>query len=211
MISSEVKKVVDELTRLKGISSSSVYTTARELVFEFLKNNVQGLETNERFEFLYLYGQKLNVKLYEIVNTINGTDKIVNKWLILSQSVATLRKLKSELTKNGITENIIKEFTNLKIEIMNKVKILYEGDTLSIFPDKEERIKDSIDKIVDLLNGIGSTDVKIIKPIDAIIAKISINNFREVVQKIADCFDNDSRIKINDHSDYKDAMIIFQK
>jgi len=79
MITSEIKSIVDELTRMKGISSSSTYKTSRGLVFEFLKNNVQGISTDDSFEFLYLYGRKLDEKLYDIVNKVNGQDKTVNK------------------------------------------------------------------------------------------------------------------------------------
>jgi hypothetical protein len=212
MITSELKFVIDELTRLKGISSSSVYRTSRELVFNFLRDHIHGIETDNNFEFLYLYGQKLNEKLYEIVNQINGQDKMVNKWLILSQVIIKLRNIKSQLTKSGISENTIKELTKLQVEIMDVIKVMYEDETLSIFPDKAERFEKNKQNIINALNNsIDSDDIRIIKPINAIIVKATINNFKEVVDNIAKCFDTNSHVRINNHPDYDEGVIIFEK
>jgi hypothetical protein len=212
MITSELKFVVDELTRLKGISSSSVYRTSRELVFKFLRDHVHGIETDNDFEFLYLYGQKLNEKLYDIVNRINGEVKTVNKWLIMSQVIINLRNIKKQLTKNGINENIIKELTNLQVEIMDVIKVIYEDETLSIFPDKAERFEKNKQNIINALNNsIDSADIRIIKPINAIIVKTTINNFKEVMNNIAKCFDTSSHVRINNHTDYDEGVIIFEK
>jgi len=206
LATSDINELIEEIYKQQRNSNNS-HRKIRELLFEFFQKKVQGLMSDVNYDYIYLFNRPLKLGLHKITDSILSETKRINKINKVHEFLKEIKEIKLKI-QTEFGENKLNEINELQLEILDKIKIMYEQGKLSIFPDTIERIESKKDIIISKLS---LNNVKYIKNIGVIIGETNVENFKNVVNIISDVFEERNVVLITkNENQFAEAYITFE-
>ena len=194
IITTDISELVTFIYKEQAIGGNNSYRKIRMSLFEFFQTKVQGLMSDDNYEFLYLFNRPMKLGLHEIADKILVINERINRTVKINEYLQYIKHIKNIIQKE-IGSHKIEEMRKIEIEILDKIKVMLESGKISIFPDSVDRI---IDKKNTIVSKLSLSNVIFVKNIGAIIGEITSNDFDKILSIIDSCFDERTIIKKSD-------------